>query len=246
MEILKTSFGEVKLIDDSKLYAFGTKQRATIKYVEILKHEGYTEFVYVGPVKALGAFALGYACAINNVYCKLFLIGTKMSLGGLKLLSIMRRMGRQKYISIELLKTDLYTANTIGKEYVADRDTCLLVPFGLEDQLYVDILTESLRNDQIVKQINPKIMWIASGSGVLLNILMKIFPDTHFNVVQVGKKITISSDRVTIYISPERFMESAKILPPYDTVSNYDAKIWQFVMTHGKDGDYIWNVGTDK
>ena len=42
-----------------------------------------------------------------------------------------------------------------------------------------------------------------------------------------------------------RFNEKANIKPPYDSIIKYDAKLWEFVLKYGKDGDYIWNVGKD-
>jgi hypothetical protein len=48
-----------------------------------------------------------------------------------------------------------------------------------------------------------------------------------------------------LFIAPEPFYEKSRRLPPYPSVSNYDAKLWQFVMEKGQEGDYIWNVGGD-
>ncbi len=49
----------------------------------------------------------------------------------------------------------------------------------------------------------------------------------------------------TLHVAPEKFWERALVLPPYPSVSTYDAKVWQFVLEHGNDGDYVWNVGKD-
>jgi hypothetical protein len=48
------------------------------------------------------------------------------------------------------------------------------------------------------------------------------------------------------FVAPEKFGVTAIHQPPscgYTTVPWYDAKLWQFVMTHGQSGDSIWNVG---
>ena len=52
----------------------------------------------------------------------------------------------------------------------------------------------------------------------------------------------IDRKRSDFYIAPEKFYEKAKLPPPYPSVPEYDAKVWQFVKNHGKPGDYIWNV----
>ena len=38
------------------------------------------------------------------------------------------------------------------------------------------------------------------------------------------------------------FSQDAKVLPPFPSCSNYDAKIWEFVLAHAADGAVIWNV----
>ena len=61
-----------------------------------------------------------------------------------------------------------------------------------------------------------------------------------------GKKIwpdQLEGFKSKLYTAEEKFWEDAKIKPPYESVCNYDAKLWSFVLKYGKDGDYIWNVG---
>ena len=67
-------------------------------------------------------------------------------------------------------------------------------------------------------------------------------------VVQVGKRIwpdQIEPGRTTLFISKESFIDNARDQPPYPSVATYDAKLWVFFKSHGKSGDYIWNVGKD-
>ena len=64
-------------------------------------------------------------------------------------------------------------------------------------------------------------------------------------VVQVGKKVwreVLEGKDYELFIAPERFGDTAKHQPPYRTVPWYDAKLWQFVQEHGRNGDCIWNV----
>ena len=67
-------------------------------------------------------------------------------------------------------------------------------------------------------------------------------------VVQVGRTIwddLLDKKRTTLFISKERFNDIAEKQPPYPTVATYDAKLWTFFLKHGKNDDYIWNVGKD-
>jgi hypothetical protein len=46
-------------------------------------------------------------------------------------------------------------------------------------------------------------------------------------------------------VAPEKFWETALSQPPYPSVSSYDAKLWQFVQQHGREGDFVWNVAAN-
>ena len=75
-----------------------------------------------------------------------------------------------------------------------------------------------------------------------------MFPTTYYQVVQVGRNIwpdLLDGIRHNVYIAPERFASVAQAPPPYPSVSTYDAKLWQFVLKYGEEGDFIWNVGCD-
>lgn len=48
------------------------------------------------------------------------------------------------------------------------------------------------------------------------------------------------------YVSRHAFQDVALRQPPYPSVANYDAKLWEFVEQHAEDGDYVWNVGSDR
>lgn len=94
----------------------------------------------------------------------------------------------------------------------------------------------------------PKRVWVVAGSGTLLSILYRVFPTSQFGVVQVGKKIwpdQLELDRTQLYVAEEKFFEVSKQPPPYPSVATYDAKVWQFVLQHGENGDLVWNVAAD-
>ena len=123
------------------------------------------------------------------------------------------------------------------------------MPFGLRFPGFVKLLSK-----QIIKAIPPNIfdvnrddirIWLVAGSGAILNSLYKVFPKATFVVVQVGRTIfddVIEQDRTTLYTYSK---EMNKIYPkkynvnfnenveneviddmPYDSVKNYDAKLW--------------------
>lgn len=216
--------------DDGKKYKYGTKQRITKEYVSRKSSEGFTDFVYAGPINAMGAFALAEGCVNNNVKCTLFLIGTYLT---------PQSKGFPSTVKINLVKNNLSVATEMAENYVKSNPDSFLVPFGINDKLYTSLLKDSIKAD--LRYI-PKRMWLAVGSGVILSVLLELLPDTEFHAVQVGKSLSFVNPRVVIYKAPEKFSQPAEIRPPYNSLLNYDAKVWRFVLQFGEDGDAIWNV----
>jgi tRNA1(Val) A37 N6-methylase TrmN6 len=117
---------------------------------------------------------------------------------------------------------------------------------GFDDKTFKKHLKKNIKKAW-PKGIHPKRIWIVAGSGFIFTILAELFPNTFFNIIQTGK--TIWPDQLPtnskLYIAPQKFYAKTDILPPYPSVATYDAKLWQFVLKHGKDNDYIWNVAKD-
>ncbi|GAB5369946.1 hypothetical protein AAMO2058_001449800 [Amorphochlora amoebiformis] len=99
-----------------------------------------------------------------------------------------------------------------------------------------------------IVEVNSKKILTVAGSAVLLATFHRLWPKTHFLVVQVGKKIwtdQLEGKISTKFVAKEKFYEPARISTPYPSVDTYDAKVWQFVLKHAVDGDYVWNVARD-
>jgi hypothetical protein len=247
---------QVTVVNDGVKFPFGTKQRIASNYITLKIAEGYQEFIYAGPSTAMGAYALANGCVEQSVRCTLFLTGPFIPPQG--------QGFPENLVTINLLHTDLATTDQTAREYVGADPTRLLVPFGLNDPLYKDLLRTSLFEDPDLAflwtdQLNDKRMWLAAGSGVLLSILLELLPQTHFMVVLTGKTVyldQLTSDpqlqaeyqnRLTFFDAREyeKFTQPAEFPPPYSSLLNYDAKIWRFVLQSGQDGDLIWNVARD-
>lgn len=66
-------------------------------------------------------------------------------------------------------------------------------------------------------------------------------PTAHISELPDGSK----AFQATLHVAAEKFWDPALRPPPYPSVANYDAKVWQFVEDYGEEGDYVWNVGCD-
>jgi len=227
------------LIQDTNLPA-GTKQRG-IAFFQKLKERGIMEVVTYGTIYGYGQAATAWCCRSVGLLCTIFLCSTfprtKMT----------RLAMRWNAHIIDVEPDDEYPTTSVlahnARSYANKSMGRKLLEIGLDDPEFIEALSDGIRC--VSKNINPKRIWVAGGSGVLSRALAKAFPNTELCIVQVGRLIypdILANIRHKLYISPETFKNNAEIIPPYRSLRHYDAKVWRFVRIYGEDGDYIWNV----
>jgi hypothetical protein len=225
----------------------GTKQRAIIPFLKEKLREGFTEIAYAGPAQGVAQAALGTAAKILNFSAHMFFSGRRGPIS-----HFTEEIGVHMHPIAGPLKECQETAI---KWAAADKKRFLL-PFGLRDENFQNMLVAALkqsfpilpenfsgRSENISQGIAH--MWVVGGSAVLLNCLYSVFPTTFFHVIQVGRAITmdmIDPARTQIFVHPEKFNMPANLMPPYNSVDNYDAKVWFYAKKYGRPGDFIWNV----
>lgn len=128
-------------------------------------------------------------------------------------------------------------------EWLVDNPGAVGLPFGLH-MPEMDTGLIAVAHGMVPQPPRAARVWVAAGSGTLWRALMRAWPDNLFGVVQVGKAVDFSNMRAgdLFHIAPEKFERPAKQPPPFPSAPNYDAKVWQFVVAHAKDGDVVWNV----
>ena len=248
----------VNVIRDDLLIG-GTKQRAMIKFIE--HYNNYNEFVYVGPASGFAQVALAVACLKLNKQATLFIVNSPNYDPQLSNLS--EKFGANVTIFYEKMsdieeKANQYV-NDINKLNTQSSDRkVMLLPFGLNSQLYIDLLYDQLL-EAIPGNIEPERLWITVGSGTLLRVLARIWPITNFMPVKVGKNLWEDQytadvwqriggkERIDKLAAPQKFFEPVPkiLLPPYPSTDTYDAKVWQQILKYAEDDDYIWNVASE-
>lgn len=234
---IKTPEKTFTLIQDSVLPA-GTKQRA-IQFFFDLKERGYQEVITYGTALGYGQVALALGCELAGLTATLFVSEIKPRTPyTIQALSY----------GLHLIEIPAYTSLTklsrMAEEYASTRPLAKFLKLGLDDPEYIEALAKSIAS--VSKDISPKRIWVAGGSGTLARALAKAFPNTIIAIVQVGTQIwpdvLAQIPKYELYVAPEKFTEAAKVIPPYQSLIHYDAKIWRFVLKYGEDGDFIWNV----
>lgn len=239
----------VNVIDDGKILLGGSKLRALGKFIE--ENNDYDKFIYAGPSTGFAQVALTIACIKAHKIPVLFIQNTPHYIP--RLTYWCQKLGAE----INIFYDKLSEVENRAESYHLNNKQSFLIPFGLDFPAYNEILYEQLL-EVIPSDFEPKRVWLTVGSGTLLRVLGKIWNNTEFYPVQVGKKMWEDQfepelwkrmggqKRIDLLQAPQKFFDEVpfKLLPPYSSVPNYDAKVWQQVLKFAKDGDYIWNVAT--
>jgi hypothetical protein len=163
------------------------------------------------------------------------------------------------YSTKTLSEIQTEASDYVTRKNQTEPNKTFLIPFGLDSDDYNEILESQLRKAIPEDFPTPKTLWLTVGSGTILRVLGKIWPNTQFMPVQVGKKLWEDQytpdlwkriggySRIEKLKAPQKFFEpvSRKLRPPYPSVASYDAKVWQHILQEGEEGDFIWNVAKD-
>lgn len=213
----------------------GTKQRA----LPLLTSKSESELVYTGATSGAAQVLVAWAAKLSGKKATLF-VPVYSNQPEHPMLKRAKELGAQVIYKRNAKLFELRQAATTHYK----QRKAYLVPFGLEEAPFISELIKNLkRNIPDELRYTTKTIWLVYGSGVLLKVLKDVFPRAQFSAVVVGKKPkTTQLDRTHFYFSEEQFWDPAKVLPPYQSIPEYDAKVWRFVVDHAKDGDFIWNV----
>lgn len=233
------------ILDDGVLVG-GTKQRLLGEIMGMIDAD---EVIYAGPSIGIAQLALAYTASLWGKRATVFLNTPNLDLDVYTIRSI--SYGAKIFFARGRNGRTLLETQKASKKYASvNKKRRLLLPFGIKSppgELYFEVFRKALI-EALPKNIPPpRRLWLVAGSGFLFDVLHSIFPVTKLMIVQVGRKIwqdQLDGIDCELFVAPETFYERAIFQPPYKTVPNYDAKLWQFVLQYGRDGDAIWNVAS--
>jgi len=134
----------------------------------------------------------------------------------------------------------------------AEKHGYLYAPLGLRHPLVTAAIVATA--DKLAKKLGsvPDQVWSAMSTGVLSRGLQLAWPSAEVHGVAVARNIKSGErGRAVIHSHPMAFLqdESKPYRPPFPSASNYDAKVWRFMLggelTDGPgaiDGALFWNV----
>lgn len=206
----------------------GTKMRAIMPLIQA---SDASEFVYASPAQGYAQVALAHCAAMMGRRATVFTAKRKEP----HKLTLQAKAAGAKVVMVP--NGYLVVVQARARDYVCDVGASM-IPFGVEDMramLAIAAAAQSLN-------IAPPEVWCVAGSGVLTRALQIAWPNAKFYAVVVGKKDS-DTGRANRIIYPADFDAPARILPPFPSAINYDAKGWEYFKKSACDGALFWNVG---
>jgi hypothetical protein len=219
-----------KVIDDGDSPA-GTKAKMADFYVSQLQKDS---IVYCAPRTGMAPLSLCYLAKKYNK--KLYLVIPASKEASEHQLRAIEEGGIPLFVKIPAMPC----ANTWAKQF-AEKINAEFAPFGLKHELVVAGGVRVMHDN--LKDLDIKTMWSVFSTGVLCRTMQIALPNTEFNAVAVARNIQEGElGRAKFYTYDKPFLKPARINPPFDCITTYDAKGWEMMQLHGKEGDYFWNV----
>ncbi len=132
-----------------------------------------------------------------------------------------------------------------AKAYAAQSSDRRVLPIGLEHKSVLDSFALVARQLAIV----PDVFWTVGSSGTLNRALQQAWPYAEAHVVEVGHVMSARErGRATVHRSPYKFNRPSRVMPPFPSAPEYDAKAWAPLMqwhreTRPSGKVLFWNVG---
>ena len=240
----KSSFGDFNVkqvngfnvIDESESCEVGYKARSGEFFIQDLVRQGVKKIVYVQPRRGFAGISLSWLCK-------------KYGLDLILVMPSSKEVSDHQALCIELGAKPLFAriaampnANSLAKKY-AEKVGAYYVPLGLNHP-YVIAGGIRCMYDYFKDKEKPKTMWSVISTGVLSRTMQIALPDTEFNAVAVARNIQQGElGRANFYSYHKPFNSKSDLIPDaFDCEDSYDSKGWDYMVKHGKQGDWFFSV----
>ena len=226
----------IKVVREDLTLVGGTKTRIGEFYFSTIKKN---TVVYVAPRFGLAAVAILELCKLYDKQVVFFMPACK-SVSDHQAYVINKKPLDVKFKRIAAMPN----LNKIAKEY-AEQNNYEFIPFGLNHS-YVIAGAVRICQNLLDKYKEPDQLWSAVSTGVLTRGLQIGFENVEMHGVAVARNMKAGElGRTNIISEPLGFHAKEKQLPPFDTVENYDAKVWKYIPKNTGKDIWFWNVAKD-
>jgi hypothetical protein len=135
--------------------------------------------------------------------------------------------------------------NLEAKQWAEDNGA-YFVPMGLNHTYVTACIVKTAYEMSVRLGYQPRKVWCAISTGVLCRGLQIAWPSAEFCSIAVARNLKAGElGRSEVISSPYPFAQETKILPPFPSAKNYDAKVWEYMKLYGQEGDWMFNVASE-
>ena len=213
--------------------------------------------LYAGVYNGFGAVAAAFAARRLGLRCAVFVAKLRPGQAAQEV-ERSRQVTTIRGLGASAVVYSTYLEARRAEYAMADADpACLVLPLGLKDEsgFTVNLLAERVKEAAIgVAAVeSARRIWVVSGSGGVAAALHAAFPTARILVLPTGgakhrekvRRWAAKESGVQIVQEERGLSASGDVVKYYDSVVEYDAKLWPYVKKYGMGGDVIWNVASD-
>lgn len=126
----------------------------------------------------------------------------------------------------------------------AEKHGYFFAPLGLRHPMVTAAIVATAEK-LAKKHGEPAQFWSAISTGVLSRGLQLAWPNAECHGVAVARNIKAGERGHAVLDShPFPFTQDEKpeLRPPFPSATNYDAKVWRYMLEHASDNAWFWNV----
>jgi hypothetical protein len=133
--------------------------------------------------------------------------------------------------------------NRAAEMWASEQDDVFFIPLGLKHELATAAIVQAAYTIP-----EPDEVYVAISTGVLSRALQIAWPNAKFTCVAVARNLKAGeAGRATVISHPFEFQRSELVhmMPPFPSVSTYDAKVYRYVPKNSNKRVLMWNVGSE-
>jgi len=215
----------------------GTKSILLQQIVQAHPHA--SEFVYASPVYGGFQIALSMYCQKHKLRCTIFCAKRKH-----KHPNTLRCIQHGADI-VEVPYGYLSVVEKHAKDY-CDKNAKRRhkIEFGAQSPENIAIITERAKRVIQTLEKEPDEIWVAVGSGTLVQGILGATKRAYVHGVQVGANVDVRHPRLTIHKYPLPFNRESELAIEFPSMANYDRKAFELCLEKHKKGHSVlfWNV----
>ena len=215
----------------------GGSKSVLIKNI-IENHPDKSEYVYASPVYGGFQIALSIYCKRHNLRCTIFCAKRKHKHPNTVLC---KKHGAK---IVEIPNGYLSVVEKHARDYCAKNVKRHKIEFGAQSPENIALITE--RAKRVIQTLGkePDEIWVAVGSGTLVQGILGAVKHATVHGVQVGAEVGIKHPRLVLHKYPMPFDRESHLLPEFPSMPNYDRKAFEMCLEkHKKENTVLfWNV----